>query len=149
MERPSKIEMYMAMAEAAASRSHDAETKVGSILVKESTGAIVATGCNGFVRGTRDNSLPNTRPEKYEYIVHSEMNLIANCARHGISTEGCFVVCTLTPCKICMRLLWQSGISRVVAKEPYRDFDDIKKMRDIVVFAIPGIPYIDITYNCP
>ena len=147
MTRPSKIEMYMAMAEVAAMRSHDAETKVGSILVKESTGAIVATGCNGFVRGSNDQILPNSRPEKYDYIVHSEMNLIANCARHGISMEGCFVVCTLTPCKICMRLLWQSGVTRVVAKNTYRDFDDICGMKDLKINIRSYDPYIDIVYD--
>lgn len=137
----------MAMAETAASRSHDAETKVGSVLVKADTGAIIATGCNGFVRGADDAALPSTRPEKYDYIVHSEMNLIANCARHGISTENCFVVCTLTPCKVCMRMLWQCGISRVVAKSKYRDFDDILAMRDIAVDLTPENEYIDLRYQ--
>jgi dCMP deaminase len=137
----------MAMAEVAAMRSHDAETKVGSVLVKESTGAIVATGCNGFVRGSNDELLPNTRPEKYDYIVHSEMNLIANCARHGISMEGCFVVCTLTPCKICMRLLWQSGVTKVIAKQTYRDFNDICNMKDLKINIRSYDPYIDIVYD--
>jgi len=137
----------MAMAEVAATRSHDAETKVGSILVKDATGAVVATGCNGFVRGADDTVLPNTRPDKYDYMVHSEMNLIANCARHGISMEGCFVVCTLTPCKVCMRLLWQSGVVRVVAKEIYRDFDDILAMKDIGIDIRNDGEYIDMRYK--
>jgi len=146
MTRPSKLHFYMAMADTAASRSHDSETKVGSVLVKADTGAIIATGGNGFVRGADDASLPSTRPEKYDYIVHSEMNLIANCARHGISTENCFVVCTLTPCKICMRLLWQCGISRVVAKAKYRDFENILKMQDISVSSTID-EYIDLRYR--
>lgn len=135
------------MADVAASRSHDSETKVGSVLVKSDTGAIIATGCNGFVRGASDVLLPSTRPDKYDYIVHSEMNLIANCARHGISTENCFVVCTLTPCKICMRLLWQCGINRVIAKAKYRDFDNILAMRDIAVSSTDSDGYIDLRYQ--
>lgn len=145
--RPSKTQFYMAMAETAASRSHDSETRVGSILVKADTGAIIATGCNGFVRGAGDELLPSTRPSKYDYIVHSEMNLIANCARHGISTENCFVVCTLTPCKVCMRMLWQCGINRVVAKAKYRDFDDILAMRDIAISSTDADGYIDLRYR--
>jgi len=145
--KPSKIETYMMMAEAASQRSHDSETKVGSVLIKESTGAILATGCNGFVRGADDDSLPSTRPDKYDYIVHSEMNLIANCARHGISMENCFVVCTMTPCKICMRLLWQSGVTRVVAKTRYRDFDDILAMRDLKIDIRNEGQYIDLIYK--
>lgn len=145
--RPSKMSFYMAMAEVAASRSHDSETKVGSILVKPDTGAVIATGCNGFVRGADDAALPNTRPDKYDYMVHSEMNLIANCARHGISTEGCFVVCTLTPCKVCMRMLWQCGITRVVCGARYRDFEEICKMLDIKVSVSDIEGFLDLRYG--
>lgn len=138
----------MNMAEVAASRSHDAETKVGSILVKKDSGAIIATGCNGFVRGAKDEILPSTRPNKYDYIVHSEMNLIANCARHGIATEGCFVVCTLTPCKSCMRILWQSGIKSVICKNEYKDFAEIQNMQDLKLEIIRTYEgYIDIRYS--
>lgn len=137
----------MTMAEAAASRSHDDETKVGSVLVKASTGAVIATGCNGFVRGADDAALPSRRPDKYDYMVHSETNLIANCARHGISTDGCFVVCTLTPCKTCMRMLWQCGITRVIAKARYRDFDDIMKMSDIELSVTETEGLIDMRYQ--
>jgi dCMP deaminase len=137
----------MAMAEVAASRSHDAETKVGSVLIKPDTGAVIATGCNGFVRGANDATLPDVRPEKYDYIVHSETNLIANCARHGISTEGCFVVCTLTPCKSCMRMLWQCGINRVISKSRYKDFDQILSMIDLSVGISSNEGLIDLTYG--
>lgn len=146
--KTSKYSFYMKMAEVAASRSHDSETKVGSVLVHPESGAIIATGCNGFVRGANDDALPSTRPQKYDYIVHSEMNLIANCARHGISTNGCFVVCTLTPCKSCMRMLWQSGIRSVICKEEYRDFHDIQTMKDLKldIFRTDD-GYIDIKYS--
>lgn len=145
--RPSKISFYMAMAEVAASRSHDSETKVGSILVKADTGAIIATGCNGFVRGADDAALPDARPDKYDYMVHSEMNLIANCARHGISTDGCFVVCTLTPCKVCMRMLWQCGVTRAICGSRYKDFEEICRMKDISLSISSIEGYIDIRYG--
>jgi len=131
--RPSKLQTYMRMAEIAASRSHDAETQVGSVLVKKESGAVIATGCNGFIRKAPDDNLPTTRPEKYLYIVHSEMNLMANCCHHGISMRNTFVVCTLSPCASCMRNLWNAGVREVFCKEKYRDFEDILKMRDIKV----------------
>ena len=133
MTRPTKFETYMKVAETVALRSHDSETKVGSVLVKKDSGAIIATGCNGFVRSAPDAILPNTRPDKYKYIVHSEMNLIYNAARHGISMEDTFVVCTLTPCVACMRGLWNTGVREVIAKAPYRDFQDILMMNDLNV----------------
>ena len=131
--RPSKNQNYMDIAEAVAQRSHDAETKVGAVLINNTSGAIIATGYNGFVRGADDEMLPNTRPAKYEYIVHAEQNLICNSARHGISMNNCSLVCTLSPCKLCMRMLLNCGITKVIAKELYKDFNDILQMQDIKV----------------
>jgi dCMP deaminase len=123
----------MDIASTIAERSHDAETKVGAILVNNKSGAIIATGYNGFVRGANDSALPNTRPDKYEYILHAEQNLIANAARHGISMADCSLVCTLSPCKLCMRMLLNCGITKVIAKDLYKDFNDILQMKDINV----------------
>lgn len=147
--RQSKNENYMEHACVAAKRSHDTETQVGAVLVNSNSGAIIATGFNGFVRGARDEDLPTRRPEKYEYIVHAEVNLIANCARNGINTNGCIVYCTLSPCKACMRLLYNCGITKVIVKELYRDFEDIKSMKDIEV-SVDGSenePFITIKYE--
>jgi dCMP deaminase len=129
--RPTKIENYMAIADIVAQRSHDAETKVGAVLVNDKSGAIVATGYNGFVRGACDEKLPCTRPDKYEFILHAEQNLIANCARHGISMEDCTLICTMSPCKLCMRLMINCGITKVVTRELYRDFQEILDMPDV------------------
>lgn len=131
--RPSKNQNYMDIAETIAERSHDSQTKVGAVLVNNASGAIVATGYNGFVRGAPDDKLPTTRPDKYEYIVHAEQNLICNSAKHGISMNNCSLVCTLSPCKLCMRMLLNCGITKVIAKDLYKDFDDILKMQDIKV----------------
>jgi dCMP deaminase len=123
----------MEIAEVVAKRSHDAETQVGSVLIRASNDTLVSTGYNGFITGAPDHELTNTRPEKYEYIQHSEMNLVANCAKNGISTEGCYVVCTMSPCKVCTRLLVNAGIRKVIAKELYRDFNDVLAMKDLKV----------------
>lgn len=131
--RPTKTANYMEMAEVVSKRSHDAETKVGAVLINNTSGAIMSTGYNGFVRGAKDKDLPTTRPNKYEYILHAEQNLIANCARHGISMDDCTLVCTMSPCKLCMRMMVNCGIKRVIAKELYRDFNDILAMSDIEV----------------
>ena len=81
--RPSKIQNFMDIAETISMRSHDAETKVGAVLINNQSSAILATGYNGFVVGAEDDKLPNTRPEKYEYMLHAEQNLITNCSKHG------------------------------------------------------------------
>ena len=138
----------MDMAEVVAQRSHDAETRVGALLINSESGAILSTGYNGFIKGAPDLLLPNTRPDKYKVILHAEMNLLTNCARHGISTKDCFLISTLSPCILCMRLMINSGITRVIAKTLYRDFDDILMMIDAKVsFVKSEDGFYEITYR--
>jgi dCMP deaminase len=120
-KRPTKNDYWMNIAEAVSARSHDSETKVGAILVKNDTGMVVATGHNGFVRGAPDKFLPVVRPDKYKFMVHAEENLIAHCARNGIKIDNCKLIITLSPCQKCLRLMWQAGITEVICRDIYRD----------------------------
>lgn len=121
----------MSIAQAAAERSHDEQTKVGAVLIKNDTGMVVATSYNGFVRGAPDHLLPKTRPEKYEYMIHAEDNLIAHCAKSGISVDNCSLVITMSPCQKCLRLMWQAGITQVICKDLYRDHKI--EMKDLAI----------------
>lgn len=128
-----KLDNYFKQARVVAENSHDAETQVGALLIHGKTGAVISSGFNGFIRSTNDNVLPTTRPGKYEYVVHAEQNMLYNSCRHGIVTEGCYVVCTMSPCKACIRGLWQSGISTVYFETKYRDFEDQISMKDLQI----------------
>ena len=148
LSRPSKFFNLMEVAEIVAKRSPDPETKVGAVLVSNKSGAILATGFNGFIRGANDSLLPKTRPDKYKYIVHAEENLIANCARHGIAMDDCSLFCTYSPCSKCMRLLFQSGITQVIIQYLYRDFDELNQMLDIkITEKITDEGFIILTYS--
>ena len=129
--KEAKILNLIAMAEIAASASPDADTKVGSILVSQKTGSIVSTGFNGFARGVNDDAIPKTRPEKYQYVIHAESNLICNAARNGVTTDDCFIVQTHSPCVHCARLLYQCGITTVYYKEFYRGTEEVKRLGDL------------------
>lgn len=143
-----KLKIAMKVAEAVSIASHDDETKVGAVLVRNDTGAIIATGFNGFIRGAPDSELPTTRPDKYSYMQHAEKNIIFNCARHGISMENCFIVCTMSPCTDCVRALWQCGITHVVVRDLYKDWDKVTTMKDLSV-EMGTLPngYIKLTYK--
>lgn len=128
-----KLDNLFKQARVVAENSPDAETQVGCLLVSKSSGAVLGSGYNGFIRGANDKALPSCRPEKYEYITHSEANLIYHCARHGIAMCNCFVIVTLSPCKICMRALYQSGITEIYFDDEYKDFNKQISMKDIQV----------------
>jgi dCMP deaminase len=147
MKRISKLNQLMMHAEVASLRSHDTETKVGCVLVDDKD-TITGTGYNGFVRGAQDHNLPNTRPNKYNYMVHSEINLIASCAREGKKMDKHYVVCTHSPCVTCMRALYQCGVNKVIVKQKYRDFEDLKNMLDLHISEkVTEEGYIELTYT--
>lgn len=125
-----KIEVFMNMALEISKLSPDAETKVGSIAVHPDTYDCILPSYNGFVAGGPDD-LPDTRPAKYEYIIHSEVNMICQAARTGRSLEGYWSIQTLSPCSNCTRTLWQSGIRTIIFKDEYRDFKNQSNMKDI------------------
>lgn len=126
-----KLNSYHRRALAIASDSPDPSTQVAALLIKPESGAVICDGFNGFVRGAQDELIPKTRPEKYDYIIHAETNLLCNAVRHGISTNNCIVYCTISPCIKCMRMLYQAGITQIYVKGFYSDFDKCSTMIDL------------------
>lgn len=128
-----KLSNYMEQAEVIAKNSPDKQTKVGALLVHNETGAVLSSGYNGFIRKATHENLPNTRPDKYPYMIHAEQNLIFNSARHGISMDNCIVISTMSPCIQCLRFLYQCGITTIYCKELYSDFENNCNMKDIKI----------------
>jgi len=126
-----KIESAMRVCEAVSFASHDTKMQVGAVLMKKESGIIVNTGVNGFLRGAPDNLLPNYNKDKLEFMIHAEINLLANCIREGISAKDCIVVCTHSPCVDCTRLLWQAGITEVVCMHVHKTFKHVLTMKDL------------------
>lgn len=112
--------------------SSDDETQVGAKFFGE--GSIFT---NTFV----DNAtgLPSTRPSKYEYIIHAEINLLLKQAYFGRSTKNKIVVCTLSPCQSCIRALFQAGVREIYYRDLYRAHNT--NMKDIKVTETPYGPY--------
>lgn len=104
---------FLSIAETVAQKSKDPSTKVGALLLSPE-GSIIMTAFNGIPAGVDDLPERYERPAKYEWIQHSESNLIAFAARHGIRTKGCTVVATHHPCVTCSKLLVQAGIKEVI-----------------------------------
>jgi dCMP deaminase len=58
-----------------------------------------------------DNKIPQTRPEKYLYVVHAELNAILHAERN---LSDCTLYVTSFPCSECMKAVIQTGIKTVV-----------------------------------
>jgi len=139
----------MDMAKAISQLSKDIQTKVGAVLVNP-RGRQIASGYNGFCRGANDDELPKTRPDKYQYMIHAETNLLYNCLDEGICTRNGIIICTLSPCDKCLRACYQSGIKTIIYDRLYQKNSNFyKEIKDINVHVNKDIVtgYTHLTLN--
>lgn len=109
-KRSSWNDTYLCMAHTLAKRSHDSQTQCGCIITTADHKPL-GMGYNGFPAGIPDQFLPNTRPEKYPWMIHAELNAILNCTS---KPEGGIAFVTGHPCLHCLMCLCQVGVSSVV-----------------------------------
>lgn len=117
--RPDKAHAFFGIAESVSKLSKDPSTSVGCVLLDSDTLSCKSFGYNGFPRGVDDTVEKRwERPEKYSFVSHAEANAVAQAALSGTSTKNATCVVTHFPCSDCSKILIQSGIKRVVTKEP-------------------------------
>ena len=145
-----KDHKFMELAYARARFSKDPSTQVGAIVVGPS-GEDRASGYNGAPRGCSadepGDARRDTRPEKYFWFSHAELNAITNAARVGTPLEGCTIFVTHPPCMDCARAIVQAGIKRVVTVEQGADFYERWKehiLRSRRLFHECGVAYEEI-----
>lgn len=109
--RPSWIDYFLGLATVVSQRSHDIQTQHGCVIT-DSHNRILGVGYNGFPRGLKnDNDLPNTRPDKYPWMIHAERNALSNCI---VRPDNGIAYVTGQCCNDCIMALWQEGVSTVV-----------------------------------
>lgn len=141
MERVSKHNYYLDIAETVAERSTCLRKKYGAIIVKDDN--IIATGYNGAPRGRQNCSdlnycmrekLQIPRGERYELCraVHAEANAIIAAGRDQMLGATLYQSCIdpkngeLVPgtcsCMMCKRMIINAGIVRVVYRDTKTDY---------------------------
>lgn len=144
MERISKDEYYLGIAEAVLKRSTCLKRQYGAVIVKNDE--IIATGYNGSPRGTKNccdtdvckrMEVPHNTGDYSDCCsVHAEQNAIISAPRREmigatlylVGTECGFSQATQNflkakkiknaiPCPICDRMIRNAGIIRVVNRE--------------------------------
>lgn len=108
----SRNDLYMAITLLIAERSICSRGKVGVVAVKDKR--IIASGYNGVLPGVEVNCNTDCDlNESCNKTIHAEANLIAFCAKHGISLADCTIYCSYHPCNNCAKLLKQAGVLKV------------------------------------
>ena len=122
-------EYFMGVARLAAMRSKDPSTQVGACIVGNDN-RILSIGYNGTPNGYDDELFPWDREgeplnTKYLYVCHAEMNAIISASRKEmigstlylaglLAGEEYFELEEVYPCEICLRLIKNAGIDKVV-----------------------------------
>jgi len=143
MDRISKENYYLDIAQTVSERSTCLRKRYGAIIVKNDI--IISTGYNGAPRGRKNCSdigycyreqLGIPRGERYELCrsVHSEANAIIAASRENMLGSSLYMCCTdpktgeiipdTNSCMMCKKLIINAGISKVFirdTKDSYRE----------------------------
>ncbi len=124
------------MAETWGKLSYCKRRQVGAIIVKNRM--IISDGYNGTPTGFENVCEDEDNYTKW-YVLHAEANAILKVASSTQSCDGATLYVTLSPCRECSKLIHQSGISRVVYSEAYKDLSGVEflKKAGVIVDQIP------------
>lgn len=142
MERVSKRNYYLDIAETVLRRATCLRRVYGAIIVKNDE--IISTGYNGAPRGRRNcvdmgictrEALRVPRGERYELCrsVHAEANAIISAARRDTVGSTLYLVGhdaqtgellgDATSCPMCRRMIINAGINEVVIRRTEEEYD--------------------------
>ena len=144
MDRVTKQNYYLDIAQTVSERSTCLRKRYGAIIVKNDS--IISTGYNGAPRGRKKcsdlghcmrNKLGVPRGERYELCrsVHAEANAIIAAPRDqmldatlymvGINSETGELEAGTCSCMMCKRMVINAGISKVVVRDTKEDYREI------------------------
>jgi len=129
---------YLKMAKEWAKLSYCHRRQVGALIVKDKM--IISDGYNGTPTGFENVCEDEENKTKW-YVLHAEANAIMKVAASTQSCEGATLYITLSPCRECSKLIFQSGIKRVVYIVEYKDKTgiDFLKKSGLEIVHIPNV----------
>ena len=140
---------YLKMASVWSQLSKANRKKVGCLIVKD--GMIISDGYNGTPKGFDNCCEISIMPESISpddlsdhprnalitkpEVLHAESNAITKLAKSTQSSIDASLYTTASPCLDCAKLIIQSGISRVIYSELYKNSEgiDLLKKAGVIV----------------
>ncbi|HNR18961.1 MAG: dCMP deaminase family protein [Bacteroidetes bacterium] len=130
MSKPSFDDIYMELAVNLAKKSHCVKMQVGAVITKDTR--IVSLGYNGPPAGTHncDEEFPGVgcpRDSKggCSLALHAEQNAILYASKNKVTLEGATLYVTLSPCLACAKVIFSSGIKKVLFVDSYASYKKI------------------------
>ena len=109
---------YLKMALEWSKLSYCKRRQVGVLIVKDRM--IISDGYNGTPTGFENICEDDENYTKW-YVLHAEANAIMKVSASTQSSKGATLYITLSPCRECSKLIFQSGIRRLVYNKEYKD----------------------------
>ncbi len=113
-----------------AKKSHCVKMQVGAVITKDTR--IVSLGYNGPPAGTHncDEEFPGVgcpRDSKggCSLALHAEQNAILYASKNKVTLEGATLYVTLSPCLACAKVIFSSGIKKVLFVDSYASYKKI------------------------
>jgi len=129
MNRPSWDDYFMKITQDVSERAICVKRKVGAVIVKDNR--ILSTGYNGAPKGfghcteatciRKQMSVPSGQRHELCRGLHAEQNAIIQAAVHGVNIKGATMYCNYQPCAICVKMLINAGIEKLVFAGGYPD----------------------------
>lgn len=119
----------MKIAHDVAERATCVKRNVGAVIIKDKR--ILASGYNGAPRGfkhctaetciRKQMDIPSGQRHELCRGLHAEQNAIIQAAWHGVKIEGGTLYCTFQPCVICVKMIINAGLVKLVYEGGYPD----------------------------
>ena len=129
VRRPGWDEYFLEISQLVSKRSTCLRRAVGAVLVKDKR--ILSSGYNGSPSGLKHCDEVGCRREKLGVPsgeraelcrgLHAEQNAIIQAAYHGVPIKGSVLYSTIQPCSICVKMLINAGIEKIIYLDGYPD----------------------------
>lgn len=127
--RPSWDQYFLKITDVVAERATCVKRKVGAVIVKDNR--ILSSGYNGAPKGFRHCKIAGCLRKKMKVPsgqrhelcrgLHAEQNAIIQASVYGVSIRDSVMYCTHQPCAICVKMIINAGIKRLVYTGGYPD----------------------------
>ncbi len=133
--RPTWDQIWMDFSYSIARRSVDPRHQVGAIVVTDDNTQVLAVGYNGNYTGG-PNEVESLSPGE-SGMIHAEINALLKMDYNNPKEKIMYV--TLSPCRMCAKAMINSGISRVVYSETYRDDSSLQILKNAGIEVVKFI----------
>ena len=122
------LQAYMDMLLRFAETSEAKRLKVAACLIKDNNP--ITFGINGTPEGWYTNECEDQDGNTAWFTRHAEQACLDRMLKRTESTEGCIMLVTHAPCKLCALRIKTAGITEVYYKHTYRDLTGVQYLLD-------------------